>query len=286
MSGGGLFFIAYFTLLFWILIFTYYYKKRISSMVGMLVSMVLGMTVGLSLGTLIGLLYPDHFFYASLISMLIGALIGVTAGFPISIMAVLDGLLSGIMGGMMGAMFGVMIPSEYINTTANLIGVISAGVIFILFLLIKEEVGLLSNKVQIHFFEKPLIFFLFVCFFLYSNNQLYLYPVGAEVDHAEHISIMEKPDQEITQITVDATDFKFPSGTISINKGEKVSLTLNNNGFVEHDFDIVGTDIHVHAEPGKDETIIFSLDKPGIYEAICTIPGHKESGMVTSVIVN
>ena len=286
MSGGGLFFTTYLFLLILILVFIYYYKSQISTMVGMVISMVLAMSVGLNFGLIIGVLYPEHFFHATFIAILIGSIVGIIAGLPISLLAVLDGLLSGVMGGMMGAMLGIMIPIEYGNTTVHLFGLLFAGVIFILFLLLKGEIKEPSNKLVVNFVNKPLLFFLFICFFLYSNNQLYIDPVMAGNDHKNHVFEINHEENHLTEITVAATDYEFSKEMITIKPGELIDLTLKNTGVVEHDFEIIGTHIHVHAQPGEEKTISFSIDAPGLYKAICTIPGHKELGMITSVKVH
>lgn len=61
---------------------------------------------------------------------------------------------------------------------------------------------------------------------------------------------------------------------------------MYNAGNVEHDFEIVGTDIHVHAKPGQRSSVIATLEKTGEYRAVCTLPGHQEAGMISAVRVH
>jgi hypothetical protein len=37
---------------------------------------------------------------------------------------------------------------------------------------------------------------------------------------------------------------------------------LGEHGKMEHDFEIIGTNVHVHAKPGKKGSTVFSLDQP------------------------
>lgn len=38
-------------------------------------------------------------------------------------------------------------------------------------------------------------------------------------------------------------------------------------------------------QPGQTKTIEVDL-KPGVYEVVCTVPGHKEAGMKATIEVN
>ena len=69
-----------------------------------------------------------------------------------------------------------------------------------------------------------------------------------------------------------------------------VRFQLMNRGSVEHDFAIPSLAGHNQHEqhlvkPGEIKTVEFELT-PGTYEVICTIPGHKEAGMVVTLEVS
>jgi plastocyanin len=289
-----------YTLLFlWILGFTYFFRKRITCMMGMMIAMTLGMTSGLGVGTVIGMALPQQFFQASVSSMMIGAMVGAIAGFPISFMAILDGLLSGLMGGMMGVMFVVMVPPEYLNSVIKIMAVISAGILFILFLTTQGEVEFKEKNWKTFFFGKPQPLFLVVCLFLFMVHQVQVPSAKAETNHIDHqMNTSEQTNngspaqsgKKVTetkslQLVIEASEFKFSPGTLKVRPGETVTLVLKNNGKIEHDFEIQGTNIHVHAGPGSKDSTSFALEKPGTYKAICTLPGHQEAGMVSIVEV-
>ena len=111
--------------------------------------------------------------------------------------------------------------------------------------------------------------------------------------------------QDAQQLTVEATEFKFQPATIEVKSGQLVKLTLQNKGTVEHDWTVVkiavtgkkessssghdmGTskpDLHVPTTAGKAATIEFTPTQPGSYQFNCTIAGHKEAGMVGTLVV-
>jgi len=44
--------------------------------------------------------------------------------------------------------------------------------------------------------------------------------------------------------------------------------------------------LHLHATPENTETLTFTLTESGVYEFYCTVPGHKELGMIGQFIVS
>ena len=117
------------------------------------------------------------------------------------------------------------------------------------------------------------------------------------------------PAQATTEITVEASDFAYKPASITVPAGEPVTITLDNVGKVEHDFVVekinvtdlstsdlgpaahhmgeheADYDLHFFARAGDSETLQFTALEPGTYEILCTIAGHKEAGMVGTLIV-
>jgi hypothetical protein len=52
--------------------------------------------------------------------------------------------------------------------------------------------------------------------------------------------------------------------------------SLDNKGVVEHDVSIQAASFTLTARAGQTATGEFTFDKAGVYEFICSIPGHKE----------
>lgn len=125
---------------FWMFTFIYYARRKITCMVGMMGAMTIGMSVGLGLGTWIAAAFSIPLFYSTMIGMVLGGIAGALAGLPVSLMAVLDGMLSGLMAGMMGAMTGEMISGEYSMLLLKIIGLLTGGVLFLLFIMLQNEI--------------------------------------------------------------------------------------------------------------------------------------------------
>ncbi|MBX6378641.1 MAG: nitrite reductase, copper-containing, partial [Clostridia bacterium] len=57
--------------------------------------------------------------------------------------------------------------------------------------------------------------------------------------------------------------------------------TLKNEGSVEHDFAVPDLDFTItQVPPGQEKTGTFYAAKSGTFDIVCTVPGHKEAGMV------
>lgn len=83
-------------------------------------------------------------------------------------------------------------------------------------------------------------------------------------------------------------EFEFEPRPL-VAKAGRVRFQLMNRGSVEHDFMIPELMREMEHErdlvqPGQSKTIETDL-KPGVYEAVCTVPGHKEAGMVLTIEV-
>ncbi len=92
------------------------------------------------------------------------------------------------------------------------------------------------------------------------------------------------------EIVVKTSEWKFEPNTFRIEAGKPIKLVLNNAGMIEHDLAIAGftpggTEVQVAARPGEKASVEFTPDKPGVYEVVCTLPGHKSAGMVGKIEV-
>ena len=110
---------------------------------------------------------------------------------------------------------------------------------------------------------------------------------------------------EPREISIEASALKFQPASIEVEAGQPVRLTFNNQDTVDHDFtvleipllsggptqesmaghdmgDMEGTepDLHVLAAAGQSAVLEFTPTVPSSYEFFCTVPGHKEAGMV------
>ncbi len=67
--------------------------------------------------------------------------------------------------------------------------------------------------------------------------------------------------------------------------GETVALRLENADASGHSFDIDELGVHVPMAPGKPALALFKVTTPGTYTFYCSIPGHREAGMVGTLVV-
>ncbi|MGE5591841.1 MAG: cupredoxin domain-containing protein [Bacillota bacterium] len=109
-------------------------------------------------------------------------------------------------------------------------------------------------------------------------------------------------------IQLSATEFAFSPTPVRLKAGETVVLELQNKGTVLHDLsvgdmpvqdpmemsgashDMSGMDMHavtVHVAVGAGQSgkVKFRPTKPGTYTFDCTQPGHKDSGMTGTIVV-
>ena len=110
-------------------------------------------------------------------------------------------------------------------------------------------------------------------------------------------------------IKLRAKDVLFQPESLTISSGQRVKLTLKNDDVAEHDWqideidaDVVASDgsgdehagsggnalddgIGVHTAGGESNSLTFVVNKPGQYDFYCTVSGHRESGMVGTLVV-
>lgn len=85
-------------------------------------------------------------------------------------------------------------------------------------------------------------------------------------------------------VVVKMSEFKYEPATVETKAGT-VEFKLQNLGTVEHSFIIVNTGKGTEqVRPGAEATLAVDL-KPGTYTVECDVAGHKEAGMVMTLVV-
>ena len=87
-------------------------------------------------------------------------------------------------------------------------------------------------------------------------------------------------------VTVVGTEFAFTPSTITVKKGQAVTVTFKNNGQYPHNFTVA--ELNVKSEtvsPGQETTVTFTPDKAGSFTFICSVPGHADRGMKGTLVV-
>jgi len=97
----------------------------------------------------------------------------------------------------------------------------------------------------------------------------------------------------------------FIPNSIEIKKDEQVKFVLRNNGELDHEFILATTAENLkHAEsmkknpdmehddpngkrlaPKKTDQIVWRFTQVGEFEYSCLIPGHREAGMIGTIVV-
>ena len=94
------------------------------------------------------------------------------------------------------------------------------------------------------------------------------------------------PVRGAREIPIEARSFAFSPSEIHITAGESVNLSLTAVDIL-HDLTVVGLATHLVAETTR--SAIGGLTVPqraGRYAFVCTVPGHREAGMVGVLVVD
>jgi uncharacterized cupredoxin-like copper-binding protein len=116
----------------------------------------------------------------------------------------------------------------------------------------------------------------------------------------------------VKDVTIVATDIAYDVNRIEVVAGQPLKVTLQNDGALVHDFSIMGIpvrgevmadelpeseehdmsnmgavepQVHVAAPVGASASVQFTPSQAGEYEYFCTVAGHKEAGMVGTLVV-
>jgi uncharacterized cupredoxin-like copper-binding protein len=297
--------LAYVALSFgWFSFFAWKRKKRMDHMHAMIIGMSMGMMIGLIAGLLFGAEYKGDLFLSTIWGMLIGGISGMIIGIPLSLLSTVEGTLSGVMAGMMGAMLGEMIPLEKMEPLLFLFVMLHTGCILLLSKLIETDEREKVKRKWLLTLHNPitppvLLIGVFVWF------QSLPFSIGS-ADNGQLHSQNHMSQPAVQEINLIADDFSYKPNRIVMKKGVPMKVTFQNNGKVEHDFEVVSTGEfiissestnnhqhgnegkgkpHLHAKPGETATSVWQVTEVGTYEFYCTIPGHKENGMIGKLVV-
>jgi uncharacterized cupredoxin-like copper-binding protein len=117
---------------------------------------------------------------------------------------------------------------------------------------------------------------------------------------------LKKP-YRIVQVVMREGDGKmmFIPDRVEVRRGEQIRFMLRNNGELEHEFVLATVEENLkHAEqmkknpdmehddpnakrlqPKKKDELVWRFTKRGTFEFGCLIPGHREAGMIGTIIV-
>lgn len=91
---------------------------------------------------------------------------------------------------------------------------------------------------------------------------------------------------DVRMIAIEAGNFFFNPNEIRVKKGEKVKVTLTNNGGVMHDFTIDEFSVKTpRVNSGQTGSVEFVVDKVGTFEFYCSVGTHRQLGQTGKLIV-
>jgi plastocyanin len=82
-----------------------------------------------------------------------------------------------------------------------------------------------------------------------------------------------------------AENTKFVGPTVSVKNGDVLGLFVTNKDTIGHSFDIDSLGIHVALAPRSTTAMAVTPHGPGALEFYCSVPGHREAGMVGTIVV-
>jgi uncharacterized cupredoxin-like copper-binding protein len=103
-------------------------------------------------------------------------------------------------------------------------------------------------------------------------------------DDGESGTAPTAPQGTGTVLEVDATEMRFTPSEMRAPEGA-VRVVLHNSGLVVHDFRVVGLgNVFVEASPGETSEGSWEMEA-GEYDVYCSIQGHREAGMVGTLVI-
>lgn len=88
------------------------------------------------------------------------------------------------------------------------------------------------------------------------------------------------PSGPVKTISVSAKEFAYTPSTITVNKGDTVTINFTNNGTTAHNLTI--TELGVATKsigPGESDSVTFTPSASGSYKFFCSIDSHRSLGL-------
>ena len=90
-------------------------------------------------------------------------------------------------------------------------------------------------------------------------------------------------------VEVMLSDFTIDPSAIEVPSGQPLTFSIMNHGQTPHTFGVVVDGQTLESEqvaPGATGTLDVPALEAGTYDALCTVPGHKDLGMVATVVAS
>jgi plastocyanin/mono/diheme cytochrome c family protein len=124
-----------------------------------------------------------------------------------------------------------------------------------------------------------------------DGETVYLYPTAPPAATSAATTPTTTPDDGGNggdagpTLEVDMVDIAFNPTELTIPANTDVTINLVNNGAATHNFNVDALGVQSGDYAGGQTGSVTINAAPGEYEYYCSIPGHKEAGMVGKLIV-
>jgi plastocyanin len=110
-------------------------------------------------------------------------------------------------------------------------------------------------------------------------------PTGVAPTPTEAVASSESTDSSAVVLNLSAIDIAYDRPEIRIPANTDVTLTVVNDGMLQHNFVIDNPSISTGELNGGESASITLNLPPGTYTFHCTVPGHTEAGQTGTLIV-
>ena len=110
-------------------------------------------------------------------------------------------------------------------------------------------------------------------------------PAGGTPEASPAASPAASPVAGGDTVTVHTVDLGFEPKEFTIPANTDVTVTVENKGVLQHDFVIDDLEVKADLIDGGDSTTVTINADAGTYEFYCSVPGHKQAGMVGTLTV-
>ncbi len=109
----------------------------------------------------------------------------------------------------------------------------------------------------------------------------------AALAQAQEISALDSLNEtKLAEFRIGSTEFKYAPAKVRVAAGRAVTLVLDNSGAeTEHGLFVPALGFRLQAKAGEIARKNTVFEKPGEYEFVCDLPGHRDAGMTGTLIV-
>jgi uncharacterized cupredoxin-like copper-binding protein len=101
------------------------------------------------------------------------------------------------------------------------------------------------------------------------------------------------PADEAMALNVTAMEYTYEPAELSVPAGVPVAISISNKGSLAHSMEVElpeeaggEQELEEPIEPGSTAELFFTAPaEPGEYEIYCPVPGHKDQGMIATLVV-